>query len=744
MTDRADVALGEGASLRIVSLPGRTRPGGPQPLVISTDVVQDGLSVASVQLLEETEYAYEVSGVIGPVVIEPEEMFSASDDTGMSGRLRTERRTGTVVAAVTAASDSVSRRCELEVRSRKLEYLSEYRWMLQRIADEAAEAVQSQFAASSLTAFQPSSRGLAETVYQRFAFIQSLLGTTEFDAAIRLVINRPHHDYVDTQRSIDPSRGMRASSTVSRELVRPGPRQLLPRTNLPLTSLPTTVQWREYAETLDTVPNRFVKHALSSWRSLALEVAEACAVRTGPAARRGAVEAVALSDQLDEYLNSPMFARVGPLAAFPAQNTVLQGRVGYRDVLRAYLQTEAAALVSWSGSDDAFGAGIRDVAALYEYWVFLELARIVETCSGFALDRRPLFRRSSDGMSLDLKRGASAVLRGQGERRGRAVRLELWFNRQFGRGESWTEPLRPDCSLLLRLDTGHGHSIRKWLHFDAKYRVDSFRELFSNADGEVDRVEARPVPQDLLKMHAYRDAIRRTSGAYVLYPGFDEAPTERREFHELLPGLGAFVLRPTEDGRAGNDASHSLRLFLEDAIDHLAASGTDEERSRYWSDLVYREARGRRVDTFALGDKPPADVVVLLGFLRSDQHREWVQSTGLYNLRADDRAGSVGLSSPELGAELVCLYDATSDDVWWYRSTGALILRTAADLQDLRYPHQPGGRLYCCVALGDVVGGPSGVTGELARRRARRDRPTHLWAAPVACRLDELLPGAGT
>ena len=55
--------------------------------------------------------------------------------------------------------------------------------------------------------------------------------------------------------------------------------------------------------------------------------------------------------------------------------------------------------------------------------------------------------------------------------------------------------------------------------------------------------------EDLLKMHAYRDAISRTAGAYVLYPG--DEPVQLARFNELLPGLGAFPLRPLGDGVVG-------------------------------------------------------------------------------------------------------------------------------------------------------------------------------------------------
>ena len=85
--------------------------------------------------------------------------------------------------------------------------------------------------------------------------------------------------------------------------------------------------------------------------------------------------------------------------------------------------------------------------------------------------------------------------------------------------------------------------------FDAKYKVDNLAKLFGKNTENLDEEKAEQRAGkykrvDLLKMHAYRDAIRRSAGAYVLYPGTDEK--NFKGFHELLPGLGAFPLRPNE------------------------------------------------------------------------------------------------------------------------------------------------------------------------------------------------------
>ena len=50
-------------------------------------------------------------------------------------------------------------------------------------------------------------------------------------------------------------------------------------------------------------------------------------------------------------------------------------------------------------------------------------------------------------------------------------------------------------------------------------------------------------------MHTYNDAIRRTIGSYVLYPGesnlSDGKDTIFRLYDEILPGVGAFAIKPS-------------------------------------------------------------------------------------------------------------------------------------------------------------------------------------------------------
>jgi hypothetical protein len=80
-------------------------------------------------------------------------------------------------------------------------------------------------------------------------------------------------------------------------------------------------------------------------------------------------------------------------------------------------------------------------------------------------------------------------------------------------------------------------------------------------------------------MHAYRDAIRRTAGAYVLYPGNPGDGIRYGGYHEVLPGLGAFAIRPNAEGEA--EGIEALSKFLDDIIDHFANRTTARERVTY-------------------------------------------------------------------------------------------------------------------------------------------------------------------
>lgn len=692
------------------------------------------------RLMEETQYHYKfiLTGQKEVTELQPAELFSPNPTSKAEGRLRTGRVTGTVqVVLTTNTGDRYM--CDFEIASRKLDYETEYRRMMLRLAEEGAELVQSSFAAGAFTGFEPDQEVEARTLYQRFAFLESFLSSEVFAEAIDTIRYRPHSQYESEDETVDPARSFKPGPSLVRQLTGGVARQPVVRPIAGLDSIPRSLVRHSHLETLDTVPNRFVRFALEHWKSLVGMVGELLPASTIEG-ERGRREAHRLETQLGHLLTMPAIAEAGPLERFPESNTVLHGRSGYREILRAFLLGEVATSLSWDGGDDVFSAGKRDVATLYEYWVFLELARTIETIPGFEFDKADLVTETRGGLELNLCRGTEVALIGRGRRRGRTVRLELWFNRTFSRrgpDSSWSVAMRPDCSLRI-VPEGALWEADTWVHFDAKYRIHHYTAFFTS-DLDEDPIDDSGASEsegpttgakrdDLRKMHAYRDAIHRTAGAYVLYPGDNDRPGEDlRQYHEVLPGLGAFVLRPSENGEATNVATGHLRNFLIEVIDHTAAHGTVRERARYWERKAYDDADSaeRRIDYQPGLDQPPADSTVLLGYLRSEEHRRWVEERMLYNVRADpDRDGSVDMGSPILRANYVALYSSDNDDIFVFRTTGALFVRSGEDLRNTGYPVGPGtlgsGSLYLCVELGEQL--THQLDAELVRSHAPANR----------------------
>ena len=109
------------------------------------------------------------------------------------------------------------------------------------------------------------------------------------------------------------------------------------------------------------------------------------------------------------------------------------------------------------------------------------------------------------------------------------IEIELLYNKTFRstdqRYTSYSVNLRPDYTLRVHGDETY------LIHFDAKYKVHVASEKFKN--------------EDIVKMHAYKDAISNSIGSYVIYPGSDDELYY--ENNENVESVGAFGLIPGEE-----------------------------------------------------------------------------------------------------------------------------------------------------------------------------------------------------
>jgi predicted component of viral defense system (DUF524 family) len=355
-----------------------------------------------------------------------------------------------------------------------------------------------------------------------------------------------------------------------------------------LTSIPEKINSVRKTDSVDTPENRFVKHVLETFMQFCNEI-NAIAIREGYS--KLLKESEDLINSLENQLHHTFFNEISRLETLSLNSPVLQRKEGYREVLRVWLMFDLAAKLIWSGGEDVYSGGKKDVATLYEYWLFFVLLDLFKSI--FRIDPvgiAKIIQPVKDGLNLSLKQGQFIPLSGVFDSGSRKLNIRFSYNRQFsgkktypGSG-SWTKTLRPDYTLSiwpadLAEEDAEAEELIVHIHFDAKYKVDNQSGFLHQLDDE--NLDAEKVDQrkgiyknaDLLKMHAYKDAIRRTGGAYVLYPG--TVRSQMKGFHEVVPGLGAFGISPSKDRSGLSD----LRAFILEVVDHFINRASQREKN---------------------------------------------------------------------------------------------------------------------------------------------------------------------
>ncbi len=617
----------------------------------------------------------------------------------------------------------------LDVRSLKLDYRTEYRGMLRRLSDEMAGLVadaRSSAKAGFRSTFED--RTDAGWLQIQLELLRETLDSADFSAALQRILSFPHERLSTVNDSVSTDRPIRWTPSAVRQLVTGNPRREVPathplRTQLGLESLAERVLVPRKSRDLDTLENRFVKFALGEFRAF-LTHAQGV-FDSNPGWGASAALSRRLAATVEDWLGRSLFREVGEMRFAPLGSPVLQRKAGYRELLRWWLRFRTAAELSWEGGEELFHAGQRDVASLYEYWLFFELLGwFCQKCRG---GNRPAVEELIEGLqegspNLRLrKRMELGPFVGTFAGQSRRLNARFAYNRRFEvtqdrhAGGSWTRRLHPDYTLtfwpadLPSEAEAERQELLVHVHFDAKYRVEDIEGLFGaeGADDADDEVEGNYKRQDLLKMHAYRDAIKRSQGAYVLYPGRANAAVKLKGFHEILPGLGAFGVAPDENGAA--QGLESLEKFLDEVLAHLGNRTTAQERVSYhvaesytlkeepvqYGSLVLAERDELSDTTRAL---PPSEHHVVVAWFEDDAQLQWTMKTGFAVVRLGDRRGTWHVPPEFASARHVLLHTHKSQV-----ADGLLALKerkpgykifTAEDLKAKGYPGSASGNIY--------------------------------------------------
>jgi uncharacterized protein len=284
--------------------------------------------------------------------------------------------------------------------------------------------------------------------------------------------------------------------------------------------IPLQVSNITFEQTTNTTENRFLKFFLEEINALCIKLSN----------QKTEVEVIAKAKKLQRkvstYLLNPFFKKIQRLTFVPSSSAVLLKKAGYKDIYYHFVQSKFAFTPILDNQKKyALKYGLKNIAALYELWVFIKVAykvfgeaNITETFEG---------QVSKYGSKI-------------GAYKWKVGNIQLFYNKSYTKlsGGSYSVTLRPDITLNIN-DT-------QLYLLDAKYK-------FNSNNREGDSLVRIVKQEDIHKMHAYLDAIPLAKSAIVIYPGTESVFYNKPDAAGIVgddifnSGVGAFPLSPKDD-----------------------------------------------------------------------------------------------------------------------------------------------------------------------------------------------------
>lgn len=665
--------------------------------------VSGTMGCVRLQLIEGKRYYFELSNADYYLDGDKQVITTYPSKVGVSnGTIFTGNYVGTLSADIKKKeTNEIVGNFHIEVRSTKIGYEDDYRKMMEDITEFCTELLMQQ--SSPVTqnyTIDPNKD--PQTQYERFAFVKSLVEGESFENAILQIESQPVTKWEDVEEECSIENVRRLGSCGLRQLVTSQRRIKLHKADPlreVLESIPQTIIVQSRRDTTDVAENRFVKFVLNAFLSFCLSIRN-----NKHAQERLRNEADEVCQQLFQILSHPLFRRLGNLSSMPLGSPALQKRAGYREILQKWLMFDMAAKLSWEGGEDVYSAGQKNVARLYEYWLFFRLLN--EFSRKFhiqPIDKSKLIQKTEGNLSLCLKEGKMQVLHGTYIYKGRKLNMVFAYNRTFQytkdyeKSGSWSQQMRPDYTLsiwpgdIANAEDAEKQDLITHIHFDAKYRIDTLINEFRKGNEDdltvIKHEEERGTYKraDLLKMHAYKDAIKRSAGAYVLYPG-TENPDPFLNFHEIIPGLGAFAISPRN-----NNVSLFL-AFIDDVIENFLNRTSQRERMQHHR---YQDLQVSSSNVFDELPEPkdnertlPDETFVLVGYTRKE-NTNWISEKMLYPARIGTKAkGSIILDKNVVSARYLLSYNAHDQQLFKIDVKEGIKIVTKEELVSVPYEYK--------------------------------------------------------
>lgn len=513
-------------------------------------------------------------------------------------------------------AEGLYKRLSFEVVPNKMDYESDYIGLTEALAQECAGLLLDY---SGVTSNRYSlSNENSESLLEQFIFLRQFCYGENIQGLFEEIKRNPDRSLVQEEKFETIGRGKPSKKFYTNPLgLAKGWRKIDNSVTEKSFYMPQTVAITRKYDSVDTPANRFIKYAFEKFNMICRELLEKLGVNENDAQTECYSEAKTMHRMLDEITRDSFFHDIGTLDIMPQNNQVLQKREGYSQIFSAYSMIDLALQLDWKGKDDVYEGESKNVALLYEYWLFFELYKIIRSIEGCepVNTKDDPFLIVGDGVTISLEQGRKSCQ--SFEMKKARLKINLYYNRSFFPKAfqttvyegSYSRPFRPDYTLAIYpmdytkgRDNGEEDAIRNgavsYIHFDAKYRITDLTSFIGKGDDSVEEGIANDKigsvvniykEGDLLKMHTYNDAIRRTIGSYVLYPGSGNGANKNSVafnlYDEILPGIGAFAIRPSIDEAGENE----LKEFIKQLLKTKEAESSRLNRMKYYMEMVLKE-----------------------------------------------------------------------------------------------------------------------------------------------------------
>lgn len=567
---------------------------------------------------------------------------------------------------ITFEQDDIERKINFEVIPKKMDYEEDYIALTEALAQRCSELLL-EYSGSTSNLFRQSEED-NKTVLEQFIFLRQFCYSQNLLSLFEAIKRNPdkllNHDEVLKPIGYGiPSRKFYTNPfSYSRGW------QKINYGAGASTYMPQEVSVTQKRDSIDTPANRFIKYALEKFDAVCMQLIKVMNTTTGLKQGECISEAKFIHSMLEEIFNEEFFSVVGKMDVMPQNNQVLQKREGYSQIFSAYSMIDLALQLDWKGKDRAFEGESKNVALLYEYWLFFELYKIIGSingCEPIQIEDHDFLTVCDGGLTISLQEGQKSRQSFIIERL--HTKVNLYYNRTFSRKEfqttlyegSYSRSFRPDYTIAIFPDmycnggnNGEGDAIKNgavsYIHFDAKYRVTDLTSLIGNKSDVVDEQEFVEDKSDavvntykrgdLLKMHTYNDAIRRTIGSFVLYPGKNDNTDNNGNifnlYDEILPGVGAFAIRPSIDEQGENE----LKKFITSLLESKGALYSRLNRMNHYTEMVLREPTVSLVDIQNYACDAEENIMnkqgeqCVLGYIKASSEEDYYQSLVKNNL----------------------------------------------------------------------------------------------------------------